>query len=326
MFLELHPVDVHGWLVRICRELPDEVLFFIGQKLVNKCETDLYLSQCLLLAQEQKEDPGYCADFDSVCKTIVRISTGKNDKKVKKLDYAVWLKKGSGEGRLSNEEINRLASGEGKLYMRSVDSLCSHIGENSPKEEQNLRRVRQCSWKNQLLLLFPSVSEKEGDPAETPLRLEQKSLERLLELLPEKVLQGLSEHDPEFKELYKGAAVPRKPERTEADLYEIIMNYLHVNDLNVDDLSLDELRITRETWYNWRRAWKKGNKSAIPRWAMLYLAIRFDLDYLEMLQFLQLAGYRPGYSDLDVKIRLYFATRQGVKEELLQELWQHHPK
>ena len=59
---------------------------------------------------------------------------------------------------------------------------------------------------------------------------------------------------------------------------------------------------------------------------MLYLAIRFDLDYLEMLQFLQLAGYRPGYSELDMKIRLYFATRQGAKEELLQELRQYRPR
>lgn len=325
MFLELYPVDAHDWLIRICRELPDEVLFFIGQKLVNKCETDLYLSQCLLLAQEQKEDPTYCADFDSVCKTIVRISIGKNDKKVKKRDYAVWLKKGNGEGWLSNEEIDRLASGKGKLYMRSVDSLCSHIGENSPEEEQNLRCVRQCFWKNQVLLLFPLLF-REGRSAEATPQLEQKSLERLLEFLPEKVLQSLSEHDPEFKELYKAAAGPGKPERTEADLYEIIMNYLHVNDLIVDDLSADELRIASKTWYNWRSAWKKGNKSAIPRWAMLYLAIRFDLDYLEMLQFLQLAGYRPGYSELDMKIRLYFATRQGAKEELLQELRQYRPR
>ena len=334
MFVQPHPVDAQAWIIRICGMLPTQTLHRIIRE-ISMVESDVsqYLSQCMIVAQEQKESADYCTDFDSTCRTIVKvIRTKKKDSDIQNIlqkedpdiqnilqkDYVELMQTKSGTP-LSNEEAGRIKRGKGKLHIETVWSLCNRI------QDVVLRRF----WENQLLICFPSVSEKYE---ERESRLELDGLEKLLKLVPKRRLDAMCEEDPELDKLCEQTNIVDRFSDSQENPHRAVVSLLKENKMNLDQLSLDELMIGEGTWDNWRKKWEKNRNSSkyapgrIPRWAMLYIAVRFDLSYLEMLRFLQMAGYRPGYSALDLKIRRYFAAGEGDREELLQTLRLERPK
>lgn len=323
MFVQPHPVDAQAWIIRICGMLPTQTLHRISREIsIEKSDVSKYLSQCMIVAQEQKKSADYCTDFDSTCRTIVKvIRTKKKDSDIQNIlqkDYVELMQTKSGTP-LSNEEAGRIKRGKGKLHIETVWSLCNRI------QGVVLRRF----WENQLLICFPSVSEKYE---ERESRLELDGLEKLLKLVPKRRLDAMCEEDPELGKLCEQSNTVDRFSDSQENPHRAVVSLLKENKMNLDQLSLDELMIGEGTWDNWRKKWEKNRNSSkyapgrIPRWAMLYIAVRFDLSYLEMLRFLQMAGYRPGYSALDLKIRRYFATGEGDREELLQTLRREQPK
>ena len=314
MFSQLHPVDVQGWILRVLEALPSYILLSISKAMAgNQSEVQKYLAQCILFAQQRKEDAEYCADFDAVCEAIVRVTKRQekepDSKKVKKKEYKDLMCNKTGHP-MSTQELGRIRRGKGRLHIETVNCLCSHLPGT----------ILHRFWKNQLLLLFPYVSEKERRSimAGPPSSLERDSLEMLLRQIPANILAQMQNQDPELAMLCQGQVVSDEPDCIQGDLYKTIHDLLHQNGMNLDMLSRDELLIGEGTWSNWK-------KTQIPRWAMLYIAIRFDMNYLQMLRFLQMAGYRPGYCEFDMKIRRYFSTREGSREELLQTLRSERP-
>lgn len=323
MFVQPHPVDAQAWIIRICGMLPTQTLHRIIREIsMEESDVSKYLSQCMIVAQEQKESADYCTDFDSTCRTIVKvIRTEKKDSDIQNIlqkDYVELMQTKSGTP-LSNEEAGRIRRGKGKLHIETVWSLCNRI------QDVVLHRF----WENQLLICFPSVSEKYK---ERESRLELDGLEKLLKLVPKRRLDAMCEENPELAKLCEQSNTVDRFSDSQENPHRAVVSLLKENKMNLDQLSLDELMIGEGTWDNWRKKWEKNRNSSkyapgrIPRWAMLYIAIRFDLSYLEMLRFLQMAGYRPGYSAIDLKIRRYFAAGEGDREELLQTLRLERPK
>ena len=323
MFVQPHPVDAQAWIIRICGMLPTQTLHRISREIsMEKSDVSKYLSLCMIVAQEQKESADYCTDFDSTCRTIVKvIRTKKNDSVIQNIPqkgYIELMQTKIGTP-LSNQEAGRIKSGKGKLHIETVWSLCNRI------QDVVLRRF----WENQLLICFPSVSEKYEERESC---LEWAGLEKLLKLIPKRRLDAMREENPELAKLCEQSNTVDRFSDSQENPHRAVVSLLKENKMNLDQLSLDELMIGEGTWDNWRKQWEKNRNSSkyapgrIPRWAMLYIAIRFDLSYLEMLRFLQMAGYRPGYSALDLKIRRYFVAGEGDREELLQTLRLERPK
>ena len=87
--------------------------------------------------------------------------------------------------------------------------------------------------------------------------------------------------------------------------------------------------ISPESWYTWKTRWEQAennNYDSIPearikRWQIFLIAITFELNILDTLCLIQLAGYRLDPKDIHPELWDFIAHGAGDKNKLQAKLW-----
>ena len=324
MRIELNSVNSQELLLRLLTALrPADT-----QRILQQAEREPawdntrreYLFLCLSFAQTKREHPEYCGTLDGICRSIIARQTSADREKVRKKEYR------EGFGWTNNVQLGRIERGEAEMPAERIQRLCSAF----PCESDRI------FWENQLYAFFPDtcyVPPRESMEREVLLwlvgRLSAPEREQALETLAEPdrgrlaaCLDALRE-DPgnAFGTFSPGSEskLGDPPYR----LYPIIRRLCRLQGITVEFLAEEELHTTRESWYDWKGRWEKAERYRFeylphPRLKKRHLqimALVFELDYLDTVGFLQIAGYRLGEDETDRRIARCLLDECDVGED-----------
>ena len=116
-------------------------------------------------------------------------------------------------------------------------------------------------------------------------------------------------------------------------LYEVIKHLRNQVGMSLQQL-WEEIGITEPTWYslksNWLQAQKTYfeyvSKNILKRHHILLIAIIFELNYMDTLILLQIAGYRMGTNNQDEELMDYFLYGIGSVEKIKVKLFEKKGK
>lgn len=269
----------------------------------------LYL--CAGTAGELKKDAN--ADtFENICKTILKRQ--RNKKSVLKKDYREAL------GLHNNMELSRIEKGEVIIKKEYIDNICNGFEENG----------KRCFWRNQLLYLYPSVNDFQGQQSDIEYQCLEAVCKAMLPKQYDRMYAELNEleqmqMDSVFKDTDKADLEKKhsKMGKPPYELYTIIAERVKAIDSSIAKIAEEELEITTNTWYLWRKTWMEAEqngfadgipKPGLSRVQMLLLAVLFDFTYFEAVLFLALGGYRFSSGEPDEKV-IHYLKHKDIKSE-----------
>ncbi len=170
--------------------------------------------------------------------------------------------------------------------------------------------------------------------------IESKSFNIVMNLLRknnqnfiEKAIKGLPQNQKDkikaLLELHSYNCEESKLGTPPYKLYDVIDHLRNGVGMSLEELR-SEINISEPTWSKYKHNWLQAEKTyfeyvtkeILKRYHILLIAIIFELDYMETLILLQIAGYRMGNNNQDKELIDYFLYRIGSVEKIKVTLFQ----
>lgn len=307
------PIEAQWTTVRLLSVLNSGQIVSIIQSIENDlpdAESLNYLNLCILASRELKKHPDYLNDIRIVLKTIVAIQLGKTPNEVKQNQFLKPL------GLKYGYQLNRIELGTKKISIESIQSLCNGFRD----------RTEARFWTNQVARLIPDIRLCVDN------HIEETCLQRLWNYLDpnirNKAADELHLNAWQIEELQTGQRL--KDNQGNSSLYDVIDAAKRRAGYSNEKL-INAIGVNRDTWYLWRTEWIRAEHDCfahgfpsrrLSRTHLYLIALILDMDYLDTVHMLALAGCYIKSTQPDITVIRCLLSSESDRQDTIQYLYQ----